>query len=285
MKEKIAICHVCCGITYRRTVRSKLESLYFDSDNIYYYILTDNKSYFKDINRKNLFIYEPEDFYKDYPHMEKYEKFLRTGTEDMYDYANKFLETGYKFPTSIQRLFFLISTQHSINNVCICDADSNINFKYIENNHFTFNEKNVIYNAVSQWSTHRDKENMGTIVDKLKDRGYSVTGENLRIYDAACRLFVFSDSIIKMKFFNLYDDIVKELYEKDERKLYYGWYCQNEEYILAPIYNAIGLKNPEGGMGSYVGLFTVKHNTHEDRFWMSNDIHYDSKNKLIKNKI
>ena len=56
MEEKIAICYTCCGPTYRKTAKEKLINLHEDNPNIYYFIITDDKNYFKDIQRKNLVV-------------------------------------------------------------------------------------------------------------------------------------------------------------------------------------------------------------------------------------
>jgi len=65
LNEKIAICFTCCGPTYRQTAYEKLENYYFDNDNIYYCILTDDRNYFNGLKRKNLIVNELKDFYED----------------------------------------------------------------------------------------------------------------------------------------------------------------------------------------------------------------------------
>ena len=85
------------------------------------------------------------------------------------------------------------------------------------------------------------------------------------IFDAAARLFVFESVDKMMRFFTLWNDITVELYEKDKIKLYGGWYAKNDEHILAPIYNSVGLKSPHS-LDEFVTLFNVKHNSKVERF-------------------
>ena len=57
-------------------------------------------------------------------------------------------------------------------------------------------------------------------------------------------------------------------YKEDKIKDFRGWYAINDEYILAPIYNALGFKQPE--TDNYHNLFSPNHNPQEERFWIYN---------------
>ena len=57
-QDKLAICYVSCGPTYRESLLKKLNEKYFDHENLYYFILTDDKSYFRDLPFKNLCVKE-----------------------------------------------------------------------------------------------------------------------------------------------------------------------------------------------------------------------------------
>lgn len=48
MNDKLAICYTCCGPTYRKTAKDKLINLHTDNDNLYYFVITDDKSYLKE---------------------------------------------------------------------------------------------------------------------------------------------------------------------------------------------------------------------------------------------
>ena len=54
IQEPLVIGYTCCGPTYRKSVYDKIKDYYFDDDNLYYCILTDDKSYFSDLTIKNL---------------------------------------------------------------------------------------------------------------------------------------------------------------------------------------------------------------------------------------
>ena len=58
---------------------------------------------------------------------------------------------------------------------------------------------------------------------------------------------------------------MKKIYETNNVNLFWGSYAINNEYILAPIYNALGIKGPERDTH---GLFKASHNPKVERFWM-----------------
>ena len=72
-KEKVAICYSCSGESYRESALKNLQDYYFDDENLHYFIITDDKSYFDGVQRKNLVVNELKDFYEEFPLLEKYE--------------------------------------------------------------------------------------------------------------------------------------------------------------------------------------------------------------------
>ena len=263
--EKLAICYMCCGPTYRKTALEKLSNLYFDHPNLYYCILTDDKSYFKDLKRENLIVNELKDFYSEYPEIEIYEPFLES--ESVEDYAKKFIEQNYKFPFSTTRFHLLQAKQFNVHNVAMLCTDADLNFDEITDE--IFQSKNTLYNYVSQWYKSITEENMTLVADILKEKYNLYPKEQVLVFDAAFRLFTF-DSIGKMdQFFNVWNDVVLTLYREDKIKAFGGWYAVNEEYIIAPIYDVMGIK-PPFDLDRYVRLCNLKHNPQEERFWLYN---------------
>lgn len=63
LNEKLIVGYVAVGPTYRKSLYDKLINTYFDDENLYYCVITDNTEYFKDIKRKNLIVNEPSDFF------------------------------------------------------------------------------------------------------------------------------------------------------------------------------------------------------------------------------
>ena len=184
MEEKIAICYTCCGPTYRKTAKEKLINLHEDNPNIYYFIITDDKNYFKDIQRKNLVVNELKDFYNDFPHLKKYESFLESENEN--DYAEKFIKLDYKFPFSTNRFHLLQAKNYDIKNVAMLSTDTDLNLE----NFSQIDEKiNILYNCVSWWDSEITDNNMMYITEILKKYYNLEVDKIVRVFDGAGKCF------------------------------------------------------------------------------------------------
>ena len=261
MNNKIAICYTCCGPTYRKTAREKLLNLYADNDDIYYFVITDDVTSFADIKRKNLYVYNLKYFYAESPHLEKYEYFLES--DDIADYATKFIDQHYKFPFSTNRLHLILAKKHNITNVALLGTDTDLNigkFQQIEE------RDNKIYNAISRWDVDITTNNVEIIVGMLKSKYNLSVDKEIRVFDAAGKVFCFKSIDFMMYFLNIWDDVIKTLYITGEIWNFAGSYAVNNEYILAPIYNAIGIR----GVASDIGrrIFDVNHMPEVERFWL-----------------
>ena len=128
------------------------------------------------------------------------------------------------------------------------------------------NSKNTLYNAISRWYRNISEDNMMCVVDILKEKYNLPVKDEVMIFDAAAKFFIF-DSVEKMdQFFNIWNDIMSILYKENKIKDFGGWYAVNDEYILAPIYDALNISSPIND--DYITLFNVKHNPAEERFWL-----------------
>lgn len=258
--DKIAICYTCCGPTYRETAREKLINYHKDNEDVFYFVITDDVEYFDGINRKNLIVKNIKEFYDEYPHIEKYEYFLESTNKE--DYGKKFIEQNYKFPFSTNRLNFLIAKEYGIKNIVLLGTDTDF---YIDRYCQIKEKDNKIYNCVSRWDQKISENNMEFVVNILKEKYNLKVDNQVRIYDAAGKLFCFESVEFMMKFFNIWDNIMKEIYETNNVNLFWGSYAINNEYILAPIYDALNIRGPQK---DFVGLFNAKHNPRVERFWM-----------------
>lgn len=259
--EKIAICYTCCGPTYRKTALEKLNNLHIDNPNLYYFVITDDKSYFNGVTRQNFVVNELKDFYSEYPELEIYEPFLESTSAE--DYAEKFMKLGYKFPFSTNRFHFKQAKEFGISNIAMLGTDTDLNLNIVNN---FLNPKNILYNAISRWYRNISEESMMRVVNILKEKYNLSVEDDVMIFDAAAKFFIF-DSVEKMdQFFNIWNDIMFTLYRENKIKDFGGWYAVNDEYILAPIYNALNIKGPSHD--NYIHLFNVKHNPAEERFWL-----------------
>ena len=152
LKEKIAICYTCCGPTYRKSAYDKIKNYYFDHEDIYYCILTDDKQYFKDLDRKNLIVNELEDFRAEFPKLKDKEFFLQSS--DKNDYAKKWVDQGYLFPFSTYRFNVLQAIKLNIKNVALLCTDAAINF----NTSFFITDRNVLQDPYYFTSTNFQKD-------------------------------------------------------------------------------------------------------------------------------
>ena len=263
INERLAICYTCCGPTYRKTALEKINNLHIDHPNLYYFILTDDKNYFNGVTRQNFIVNELKDFYSEYPELETYESFLESVSVE--DYAKKFIDQNYKFPFSTNRFHFKQAEKFNIHNIAMLGTDTDINLNIVNN---ILSHKNILYNSVSRWYKNISEERMMYVVDILRKK-YNLNVDNdVMVFDAAAKLFLFQDVEKMNQFFEIWNDIMFTLYKEDKVKDFGGWYAVNDEYILAPIYNALGFKAPEND--NYHSLFLAKHNPQEERFWIYN---------------
>jgi len=261
LSEKIAICYTCCGPTYRKSAYDKIKNYYFDNENIYYCILTDDKSYFKDLKRKNLIVNELKDFYCLFPDLEKNEHFLESSSPN--DYSEKFVSGGYLFSFSTYRFNLLQAIRLEIKNVVLMCTDTAFDFTTFSNDYF--NHKNRIYNAVSEWDRSSLESGMNHVVNRLNNKFNLSVDKNVRVLDAAGRFFIPNNLFMLKKFFIIWNDVIEHLYREKLISTYYGSYVVNDEYILAPIYNTLKLSTD---IDLHVSrIFDVRHNVLEERYW------------------
>lgn len=261
--EKICICYTCCGPTYRKSALDKLTNHYFDHPNLYYCVLTDDKSYFKGLKRENLVVNELKDFYNDFPHLIKYESFLES--TDANDYGKKFNSINYKFPFATMRFHLTQAKNFGVYNVALLGTDSTINLDFLTND--LLKKKNIIYNYVSAWFEDITADRIKVVVDMIKERyNLDVTSKEVMVFDEATRLYVFKDLEFMDMFFNMWDDIVAHLYIENKTHFHVGSYAMHDEFLLAVIYNVIGISGPDD-LSINHNIFNVKHNPKEERFW------------------
>lgn len=260
--EKIAICYSCSGESYRESALSRITEDYFDDDNIFYFIITDKKSYFKDVNRKNLVVNELRDFYEEFPHLEKYEALIES--EDKNDYAKKFIENNYLYSFSLMRFHLFQASKLGIHNVFMMCTDTKINFITLDLRQDALN-KNTIYNAVSEWNSDDSHFQIAIIAKILKEKYNYIVENPIRVLDAAGRFFCLDSTETCKKLFEVWNDVIVYLYENDMMKHFAGHYVYNDEYLLAPIYQMFELNKMHSHAGH--GFFIVNHNYIHERFW------------------
>jgi hypothetical protein len=269
ISEPLVIGYTCCGPTFRKSVYDKLKNYYFDDDNLFYCIVTDDKSYFNDLNRKNLIVNELKDFYDEFPLLEQNEYFLESTNEQ--DYANKFIQNEYRFPFSTYRFNIWQALKLKIKNVSMLCTDTTIKISSLPLDIML--KPNTFYNARSAWFYNYDKEfniqsfitykDTKPIVNFLENKFNKKIDDNILVLDEAARLYI-PNTLKELKhLFQVWNDVIEFLYKTKQINQYKGSYVIHDEFILAPIYNLLNIN-----FNNSLDLFEVNHNTKVERFWM-----------------
>lgn len=264
--EKLAICYISCGPTYRQSLIKKLQERYFDHENLYYFILTDDKSFFKDLKFTNLCVKDLAEYYEEFPEIAEYENLIYSDNAE--DYATQFLNTNYRFPFSITRFLLLDAYRANIKNVLIIVSDTIVKLENL--NDSSFEKKSRTYNAVSEWDEYIWNNNMEIIAKFLEKNHGLICDKVVRVLDACARLFVFEKEEDAKKLFDIWHDTIMYIYKNNLLRLYQGSYANNDEFILAPIYNVLNL-NKEHNQASFP-YFEVNHEPHKDRYWLTTSL-------------
>lgn len=263
-KEKTVIGYTASGASYVASVVDKLKNHYFDDDNLFYCIVTDDRRAFDGIQRKNLIVNELSDFYVDFPEIEKNEYFLKSKDEN--DYGRKFIAQRYLFPFSTMRFNLWQAIKLDITNVFFLCTDTCIDFNQFNDSFFDI--KPAMYNAVSEWDESINERGMQYVTPLLEKHGY-IPDDIVRVLDAAGRLYIGHSKYKTIEFFYMWNAVMKELYASGNIKHFRSSYVINDEYILAPIYNVFDLNKRHEHSTSRI--FLVNHEPERERFWMFSD--------------
>ena len=260
--EKLCISYTCCGPTYRKSAMERLTKDCFSHPNLYYSILTDDKSYFNDVKLENFVVHELKDYYNDYPNLEKNEAFLES--TDKKDYAEKFINQGYKFSFSTYRFHLIEAKKFGVCNVALLSTDSKLNFEFITDE--LFEDKNSVESLLSGARIRDSNEETKKYIVEIIKRKYNLTAnDEVKEYDSAGRLLVFQDIEFMEMFFNMWDDVVNTLYLENTMYTSRGTYVIHDESILSVIYDVIGIHPQRMTTGG--GLFHYYEISHMERFW------------------
>jgi len=260
--EKLCISYTCCGPTYRKSAMERLTKDCFSHPNLYYSILTDDKSYFNDVKLENFVVHELKDYYNDYPNLEKNEAFLES--TDKKDYAEKFINQGYKFSFSTYRFHLIEAKKFGVCNVALLSTDSKLNFEFITDE--LFEDKNSVESLLSGARIRDSNEETKKYIVEIIKRKYNLTAnDEVKEYDSAGRLLVFQDIEFMEMFFNMWDDVVNTLYLENTMYTSCGTYVMHDESILSVIYDVVGIHQQKMEMGG--SLFHYYEISQIERFW------------------
>jgi hypothetical protein len=260
--EKLCVCYTCCGPTYRKSAMERLTKDCFSHPNLYYSILTDDKSYFKDVKLDNFVVHELKDYYNDYPDLERNESFLESIDEK--DYGEKFVRQDYKFSFSTYRFHLIEAKKFDICNVALLSTDIKLNFDFISDE--LFRDKNSIESLLPEYRLIRSNSERTRDTVEIIQRKYNLTAnDEIKEYDSAGRLFVFQDIEFMEMFFNMWDDVVNTLYRENKIWASTGTYAIHDEFLLSVIFDVIGIHNQK--MTTSGQLYHYYEISKFERFW------------------
>jgi hypothetical protein len=260
--EKLCVAYTCCGPTYRKSAIERLTKDCFSHPNLYYSILTDDKSYFEDIKLDNFVVHELKDYYNDYPNLEKNEAFLESTSEK--DYGEKFIKQDYKFSFSTYRFHLIEAKKFGVCNVALLSTDSKLNFDLITDE--LFEDKNSIEPLLSGYRLRDSNEETRKDTVEIVQRKYNLTAnDKIKEYDSAARIFIFQDMEFMEMFFNMWDDVVNTLYLEEKIWVSRGTYVIHDEHLLSVILDAIGIHPQKITTGGH--LFHYYEISQIERFW------------------
>lgn len=257
--EKIAVCYTVAGPTYKATALQKLRDRP-KHDLIQYFLITDDRQYFSEIQSDDILIKELSEFYGEYPEIKPYEYFLTTS--DLKEYGDTFLNKHYAFPFSAMRFHLKLAEQMNITNVALMATDSELFLNKITDE--LLSDKNKLYNAVSLWQLEdHDIPKINIIAEVIKDIWNVDLPKTFMVYDEAARFYVFENIEFMNKFFSMWHELIVQMFERNKMKHFHGTFMYNEELMLAAIYAILGITHVE----PWIGLFDVLHDLEKERPW------------------
>jgi hypothetical protein len=260
--EKLCVCYTCCGPTYRKSALDRLTNVYFSHPNLYYSVLTDDKTYFKDLKMDNLVVHELKDYYNDYPDLEKNEAFLESTSEA--DYGDKFDKVGFRFPYSTYRFHLLEAQKFGVINVAFLSTDIKLHMDFITDE--LFEDKNSCISLVGAHPVSSTEERINHITEIIKRKYNLIPHDEIFQFDGAARFFPFQDVEFMMKFFNMWNDVVETLYAEDKMWISFGTYVVHDEFMLAVICDVIGIHPPIKDVNCW-SLYMCYEISKIERFW------------------
>jgi hypothetical protein len=259
--EKLCICYTCCGPTYRKSALERLTKDCFNHPNLYYSILTDDKSYFKDVKLENFVVHELKDYYDDYPDLEKNEAFLESISEK--DYAEKFIKQEYTFSFSTYRFHLIEAKKFGVCNVALLSTDIKIILDSVTDE--LFQNKNAVEGIMGYRLVSSSGEKTRDIVEIIRRKYNLIVNDEIKEYDSAARLFIFQDLSFMEMFFNMWNDVVTTLYLEKKIWSSRSVYVTHDEFIISVICDVTGINPLE--LSRLGTLFYCYEIAKIERFW------------------
>lgn len=221
------------------------------------YILTDDVSYFAQVNKPNIQIVNINDVRKDYEWSLTYEK-VPNEIHDEAAYAREYMASQFKIPTTLRRFAFLLEKQYHGYIFMDCDIIPIIDEEYFQKLYKYFTEpfcdrryggdtvgKIVVLPGSSPGYDEYHHPFLKEYAKEINDK-YQVTKEpikhNLITTDGNFRTIKFPDKSAIRPFFDLINGIVHDVLVEGKYFHMRGGSVWNihSEYLLAVAFNLLG---------------------------------------------
>jgi hypothetical protein len=268
LSSNIAVCICCSGPTYRQTTLDKLNNVYIDHPNVYYFIITDDKEFFRECTRENLTVNTLEELQAD-SILSKQEYYLQSTSIE--DYGEKFNRLNWKYPFFSNRFHFLQVLNYQkaeITNLFFTCTDATVKLERLS--HYEqqlMSEKNSIGNIIGRAEGVVSQDpRMQLVADFLKSEYNIAATPPIMKYDGAGRCFIFNNKAKIKELFEIYNNTIKHIYNTNKINLYVCPYAYMDEPILAVIANSLGIQ-PHTNHNMFRNILSVQHNPTIERWF------------------
>jgi len=251
VENKIAVCYTCTTRILREITLWQLTNKWFDNDNVYYFIITDDKSTFENCDRKNLTVNTVDEF-----EVHPIEQ-LNSGHPHSFSLMRFHLQQIKPYNITSFGLFCcdtIIREGHYFDSSTFSKVINGISSTpYLTFVHCGVGEIGAQTGIIRHSDVNEDYQQ--TYLDSLKflksAYNWEPKTEYILIFDGAARFFNFKETNEVDLFFEIWDYLIHEHY-KDLELIKKGGNIVNDEYILSPLYDMMGLKWDNNSTNNYL---------------------------------
>ena len=241
INKKIAICYTCTTKIISEIVLWQLTNKWWDHDNLYYFIITDNEDVFKNCPRQNLIVNNINEFQI---------------------HPVECSDSGHPFSFSLYRFHLQQIAPYGITNLGLFCADSNFREEHYQNishletiiNRLTDIPHTIINHVAGYTMTpgvykedvHKPYQILfEQVINYLKTKYNYQPSQQIDCLDAAVRFINFENTDELQLLFDIWNSVIKYIYDNQEGVIFKSMstgHILNDEFVLGPIYDLIGLK-------------------------------------------
>lgn len=268
-QNKSLIVYTALGPTFRRRVKNNIVNHpgleLFDV-----LVLTDLVEDFNSVQKANIFVKNIDSLREDWS--KKYEKLL-TPTTDETLYANECRAINLRYPHSISRYCFKFEGVENYKAILLLDCD--IEVRYTLESLACFNnlvdslkQNTVIGHGCYDMSNNVSVRTAGAEYSKIFNSSLRDLNEGYLVGDGPVRIYKFLDKQSLNQFIEVSNFIIKDIYEKNNKKMLEGSWNILSELPFAVINKILNMSVLCRDESKFCGHNELRCSTFpEDRFW------------------